>query len=134
MLKRYRDILLFTLAILVLLFFIGNTCPIENIVGIPCPGCNMFSALFWLFIKGNVSTALYFHPAVLFLVLYVGIILVLMIMYRKHWMNHMIFRISSIVFLMIFIGIYIYRMVVVFPQYPMQINEEAILMQLFHLI
>ena len=131
--KKYRDILLFAAAVVVLLFFIGNVCPLEHIIGVPCPGCNMFSALYWLFIKGDVVSAHYYHPAVWAFLLYIGITMLLFVRNKEKMVKTRGFRICTTLFLMVLLGVYIYRMFYIFPQAPMTLNEQAILLKLFHL-
>ena len=120
-------------ALIILLFFIGNLCPIEHIIGVPCPGCNMFTALYWLFIKGDIATAQYYHPAVWAFLLYILISFLLFLRYKEKMMNTKEFRICTFIFFAILIGVYIYRMIVLFPQYPMAINENALLIKIIHL-
>lgn len=64
------------------LFIFGNHCPIENIVGIPCPGCNMFSAIYWLLQK-DFTAAWFFHPVVFLLVPYLAVLDLLFVRKRE---------------------------------------------------
>ena len=130
--KKYHDLVVLGVGILILLFFVGNHCPIEHTLGIPCPGCNMFTALYWL-LKGNIAVANYFHPALLPFLLYVVLCICLYIKYKKNMKNNIYFKIATILFITIFIGVYIVRMFTIFPDMPMSFNEEAIFVKLFHL-
>lgn len=132
--KKYRDLIILALAICIMLFTIGSYCPIEHIFGIPCPGCNMFTALYWLFIKGDISTAQYFHPAVFPFLLYVVFVGALFIRYRDRVVSTSLFRIASIVFIVILLGVYVYRMIAIFPNPPMQFNHDALIVKVFHLL
>ena len=42
--------------LLLFLLFIGVYCPIQKIFGIPCPGCNMTTSLYYL-IQGNLKAS-----------------------------------------------------------------------------
>lgn len=118
----------------VLLFILGNVCPMEHITGFPCPGCNMFTALYWLFIKMDIQTAYYFHPAV-FAFVGCSILFIVCYVYYRSWEKvihnkYVIF--IGIMFMIVLLGVYIERMIYVFPQEPMVFNHKAILPQLFN--
>ena len=130
--KSYRNYVLLGIMIIASMFLFGNACPIERVIGIPCPGCNMFSALYWLFIKGNLAMAHYYHPAILPLLLYGALCLMLFIKDKEKMGKTALFRYSTSVFLVIFIVIYLYRMFTIFPDMPMMLNEDAVLIKLFH--
>ena len=74
------------------LFVFGSFCPMERIFGIPCPGCNMFSAIYWLW-KGNLSAAWYFHPAVFLLLPYAAVCAVLFVRNREGIVKGRVFRV-----------------------------------------
>ena len=46
--------------LLLFLLFIGVYCPIQKIFGIPCPGCNMTTSLYYL-IQGNLKASMFYH-------------------------------------------------------------------------
>ena len=72
LIKKHKPFLLATLLIAALylfLFAIGITCPIKYVLGISCPGCGMSRALFYLF-TWRPATALYYHPLVFLLPLF----------------------------------------------------------------
>lgn len=121
-----------TLLILFLVLFIfGSFCPIERIFGIPCPGCNMFSALYWL-LKGDVNAAWFFHPVVFLLLPYLIICVLLYVRDKGRFTENRAFRIMSAVLIAVMIGVYIWRMINVFPKYPMQLEEEAPVIRLLN--
>lgn len=132
--KQYRDIGILSIVVIAVLFLVGNLCPVEHIVGIPCPGCNMFTALYWLCIKGNLAVAQYYHPAILPFIIYGICVLLLYTRYQHKMLDHRYFKICSIIFLIIFISVYGYRMVNVFPDYPMSFNSDAFIIRLFHVL
>ena len=45
--KKKHDMILLGIVLLVVLILFGAYCPMEEIIGIPCPGCNMLTALYW---------------------------------------------------------------------------------------
>ncbi|MEF2784018.1 DUF2752 domain-containing protein [Erysipelotrichaceae bacterium HCN-30851] len=111
------------------LFVFGNHCPIEHVIGIPCPGCNMFSALYWLF-HGDFKSAYFFHPGVFLLVPYI------LFMGAGYWrkgsqvFSLRIYKCVTILFFGCLILIYIWRMITIFPDYPMQFNSRSFLYQI----
>lgn len=108
-------------------------CPLESMIGIPCPGCNMSTALYWLCVKHDVETAWFFHPVVFLLIPY---LIYASIVWIKHdiqgWRTKTV-RNISIVFLSILLICYVYRMLVVFPQWPMSFRKDAIIMRILSL-
>ena len=90
------------IAVLLFLFYrIGPGCPQQAFLGISCPGCGMTRAYLEL-IRGNVGGAFFYHPG-FFLV---PLALFLLLYQKKcRW-----FRAGLSVVLVLFIGIYLYRM------------------------
>lgn len=117
---------------LVIAFFLfyETWCPIERILGFPCPGCNMLSAIYHLF-RLDLCTALYFHPLVIVFVFYAFMELVFYLKYKSLHTKQA--RNLRIVFFVLLFLVYVYRMVTIFPNYPMQFNENAYLVKLFSL-
>lgn len=120
--KKGVKISVAVLGLVVFMFCYG--CPIQNWFGIPCPGCNMTTALYYL-ILGEIKTALFYHPLVLLLLL-VCILEVGLYYTYKRWDT----KYSKII-LMLFVGmlliVYVYRMVSIFPQKPMVYVQENML-------
>lgn len=114
------------------LFVFGSFCPMERILGIPCPGCNMFSAIYWL-CKGNLSAAWYFHPAVFLLLPYTVMCAVLFVRSWEDISQSRVFCVMSVLLLGIMLAVYLWRMLYVFPHAPMQLNEHAPLIRLLQL-
>lgn len=96
-------------------------CIFEHFLGIPCPGCNMTTALYY-FLKGNFKASFYFHP---FLVpTMISFILWIIFKYKKNTvMCNKILKIWVIGL----IGVYIYRMIFVFPNFPMGYQSDNFL-------
>lgn len=108
-------------------------CPLESIIGIPCPGCNMSTALYWLFIKHDVETAWFFHPVVFLLIPYLIYAGIVWIRQDIQGWRRKSFRYISTIFLTILVICYVYRMLTVFPQWPMTYNEDAIIVKIMSL-
>lgn len=109
-------------------------CPLENIIGIPCPGCNMSTALYWLLIKQDIQTACFFHPVVILLVPYLSYAGIVWIKKDMEGWKKKSFRNISIVFLSVLVICYVYRMITVFPAWPMTYHEDALFMKVISLV
>lgn len=117
--------ILTVIALAVAVFFLYETwCPLERIIGIPCPGCNMLSALYHL-LHGDIQTALFFHPLVIVFCFYALIEFILYLKYR-HFKSRPAFYLRAIFFTLLGL-VYIYRMLSVYPHYPMVYNENSML-------
>lgn len=111
--------------VLFLLIIIGYPCPIYTIIGIPCPGCGMTRSLIAL-IQGDLQKSFYFHvlciPTIVCAIVY---------FFNKTRRTHM-----GIIWCILMIGYYLYRMIVVFPHAPMHPNPHSwvhVFIQLFSL-
>ncbi|NBK97965.1 MAG: DUF2752 domain-containing protein [Erysipelotrichia bacterium] len=110
--------------IVAIFLFYETWCPFEQIIGIPCPGCNMLSACYHL-LHGDIKTALYFHPLVIVFCFYALLELICFVKYRT-LKNKPAYYLRIIFFTLLTI-VYIYRMCVLFPNYPMSYNENSLL-------
>lgn len=98
----------------------GTVCLIRGLIGIPCPSCGITRAIIAV-LNGNFIEAFKLHP--LFWMPFVTVILI--ILNRKYYKQILI---GAIV---IFIGVYIVRMSIFFPNIePMKYNKMAIINQL----
>lgn len=117
--------ILTAIALLIAVFFLYETwCPLERIIGIPCPGCNMLSALYHL-LHGDIEVALFFHPLVIVFSVYVILEMILYIKFhhfKSKYANYL-----RIIFMVLLVIVYLYRMITIFPNYPMAYNEESFL-------
>lgn len=117
--------ILTAIALLIAVFFLYETwCPLERIIGIPCPGCNMLSALYHL-LHGDIEVALFFHPLVIVFSVYVVLEMILYIKFhhfKSKYANYL-----RIIFMVLLVIVYLYRMITIFPNYPMAYNEESFL-------
>ncbi|WP_196001056.1 DUF2752 domain-containing protein [Clostridium sp. 1001271B_151109_B4] len=98
----------------------GTICLIRGLTGIPCPSCGITRAMIAV-LNGNFIEAFKLHP--LFWMPFA--IVILIILNRKYYKWILIGAIA------IFIGVYIVRMSIFFPDIePMKYNERAIINQL----
>jgi hypothetical protein len=106
-----------------------SACVFSAFTGIPCPGCGTtraFSALF----NGDFALSFHFHPMAIPLVF---VILFLIYIYFTHLKTpkHVTYVVWA--FFIMYISIYIIRMIMFFPdEEPMTIRENSVLPRLFH--
>ncbi|MFV0254935.1 MAG: DUF2752 domain-containing protein [Erysipelotrichaceae bacterium] len=133
MIKNYKllDIILVSVSLTLFILLFGVFCPTEKILGLPCPGCGMSSALYHLFFKFDVSTALYFHPLVLVCVLYFLIIGLSFI--KFHNFDNKIVKWATIIFAGLLLLVYIQRMITIFPDKPLSYNQDNLFSFLLNL-
>lgn len=126
-----KDNFIAILCIVLFIIITKGTCIIKAITGIPCPGCGLTRAHL-AFLKLDFKNAFYYHP--LFFIVIPFIIYV--IVSKKPLLGskrNEIFLYTIIATL--FIGVYIYRMLTLFPTTaPMDVNEYSILTKLFNFI
>lgn len=95
-------------------------CPLRNILGLPCPTCGLTRS-FKLFFTGHFYEAIIMHPLILsIIVLSVAFFLfryVLFIDYKN-------LKYLLIFTLIVCFGVYIYRIITVFPDKSPMIYEE----------
>lgn len=123
-----RFYLVFGLALAIGLSFhyllTNTTCLIRGSIGIPCPTCGLSRAYKFL-LRGDVLRAFKFHP--LFWLIPLVAIYVGYAWYTQRKMN----RYILLSILIIFIGVYLWRMMTYFPRVePMIINEKSYLFKL----
>lgn len=100
-------------------------CPIQRLTGFPCPGCNMTTALYYA-LKGDWQTSLYFH-ALLWPTLIIGLGLLILWRFHKYrWIHWLL-----VLWCLAMVGYYIYRMVWIFPQFPMAYDQSALVPLVF---
>lgn len=120
-----KDIVIFGCILISLLLF-DWICPFQHLTGIPCPGCMMTTALYYL-IQFDFETAFYFNPAIYILI--VGTVSYFFA--RNHKKVQKIIVILTIIS---WLGIYFYRMITIFPNYPMHYVEENRIHQIISMI
>lgn len=133
MVNRTIKFVVFCIVLIGYLWIFDLHCPMESILGIPCPGCNMSSALYWLLVKQDVETAYMFHPVVFLLIPYLMYVAIVWIRQGMQGFYKKSFRYISMLFVGVLLLCYVYRMITVFPQWPMQVNKEALLIKIISL-
>ena len=105
---------------LLLLFY---KCPIQSVTGLPCPGCNMKTSLYYL-LQFKFSLSLYYHALLIpTIVVFVWIVF----NYKNHEQTKKLLMIWAI-FMIVY---YIYRMIVYFPNSPMIYSKENLIYFIF---
>lgn len=94
----------------------STICLIRGIVGIPCPSCGISRAIISFF-NGNITMAFKYHP-----LFWMPFVVVLIIILNKKYYKEILIGV-----IIIFCGVYITRMAILFPNVePMKYNEKAI--------
>ena len=101
----------FWIGIAILVFVVDFPCPIQKLFGIPCPGCNMTTALYYL-LHGQLQLSLWYHAMLIPTIIAGGFILYFkdkpVIVKRILW----IWAIAMLLY-------YGYRMITIYPEAPM---------------
>ena len=114
------------IVLFLLLFFFGYHCPFQILTGLPCPGCNMTTSLYYL-LKGNVHASFFYHALLIPTIMTV----ILCLLFRK---NQKIIKWILIVWCSVMIVYYIYRMIAIFPNAPMYYDQTSILHKMYELL
>lgn len=104
-------------AIIILLLF--YRCPFQFITGLPCPGCNMKTSLYYL-LHGNIELSLYYHALCILTI----ILLSLAFLCRK---NKRIVKLILIIWCLSLVLYYVLRMIYIFPEAPMNYYDKSLL-------
>lgn len=114
-----------TLGIVLILFLLllSYKCPIQSVTGLPCPGCNMKTSLYYL-VHFKFSLSLYYHALLIpTIVVFVWIVF----NYKNHEQTKKLLMIWAILMIIY----YIYRMIVYFPNNPMMYSKENLIYFIF---
>ena len=114
-----------TLGIVLILFLLllFYKCPIQSVTGLPCPGCNMKTSLYYL-LHFKFSLSLYYHALLIpTIVVFVWIVF----NYKNHEQTKKLLMIWAI-FMIVY---YIYRMIVYFPNSPMIYSKNNLIYLIF---
>lgn len=116
-------IILFVLYILITYLLKIPNCLIKLICGYPCPGCGMtragISILKFDFVNAfNFNPLIYILPLVLFVIIFKEYSIVSKIYHQKiFWVSLLILTIS----------LYVYRMIFVYPEVPMNYDNRNLI-------
>lgn len=114
-----------TLGIVLILFLLllFYKCPIQTLTGLPCPGCNMKTSLYYL-LHFKFSLSFYYHALLIpTIVVFVWIVF----NYKNHEQTKKLLMIWAI-FMIVY---YIYRMIVYFPNSPMMYSKDNLIYFIF---
>ena len=114
-----------TLGIVLILFLLllFYKCPIQILTGLPCPGCNMKTSLYYL-LQFKFSLSLYYHALLIpTIVVFVSILF--------NYKNQERIKKLLIIWVVLMIVYYIYRMLVYFPNSPMVYNKNNLIYLIF---
>lgn len=114
-----------TLGIVLILFLLllFHKCPIQSVTGLPCPGCNMKTSLYYL-LHFKFSLSLYYHALLIpTIVVFIWIVF--------NYKNHEQTKKLLIIWAILMIIYYIYRMLVYFPNSPMMYSKENLIYFIF---
>lgn len=114
--------ILVLVGIVLLLLITDVGCVFKAVLGVPCPGCGQTRAWFALF-GGRMAEAFYWHP-----LFWLTPILLLLALVRNErvFTSRRLNALFWIVCLLLYVGVYIWRLVVLFPEHPpMDLNESA---------
>lgn len=126
--KKIFKIALLLLGLLAFLFLFDIGCIFRHITGFPCPGCGTTRALI-AFSQGKVVDAFYYHP-----LFWLSALLLAVGMLRGGilFKAPMLSKWSMIILLVIYITVYIMRMILLFPDKPpMDYNYHSLGYQIY---
>ena len=114
-----------TLGIVLILFLLllFYKCPFQFMTGLPCPGCNMKTSLYYL-LHFKFSLSLYYHA-----LLIPTIVVFIWIVFNHK--NQEQTKKLLIIWAILMIIYYIYRMLVYFPNSPMMYSKENLIYFIF---
>ena len=114
-----------TLGIVLILFLLllFYKCPIQTLTGLPCPGCNMKTSLYYL-LHFKFSESSYYHALLIpTIVVFVSILF--------NYKNQERIKRLLIIWAILMIVYYSYRMIVYFPNSPMVYNKNNLIYFIF---
>lgn len=114
-----------TLGIVLILFLLllFYKCPIQTLTGLPCPGCNMKTSLYYL-LQFKFSESIYYHALLIpTIVVFVCILF--------NYKNQERIKRLLIIWAILMIVYYIYRMIVYFPNSPMVYGKNNLIYFIF---
>lgn len=114
-----------TLGIVLILFLLllFYKCPTQTLTGFPCPGCNMKTSLYYL-LQFKFSESIYYHALLIpTIVVFVCILF--------NYKNQERIKKLLIIWAVLMILYYIYRMLVYFPNSPMVYDKNNLIYFIF---
>ncbi len=124
---KHKIIILMAMIIIIT----GGQCIIKKITGFPCPSCGVTRSLMSL-VRLDFYESFYYHPLSIFIV-----ISILYFIYSKKPMggSERAQKVIIIIFTVIILGTYIYRMYNFFPNIaPMDYNKASLFWKVYEFI
>lgn len=110
---------------------INTMCFFRNITGLPCPGCGLTRAGLALF-RGEIMQSLHYHPLLVPLVVIILLYLYSFFFYKRLYLFFSKNTIFWFLLGVIFIGAYLVRIFMYFPDIePMNYEEKSFFYNLF---
>lgn len=129
--RMFYGFLFFIVYVIATTLIFGHVSPSVIFFGLPCPGCGLTRAGL-LFLVGDFVGSFNMHPLLIPIVLFL-----LVALYVNFFRRDKISMLTTpaIILTVCTLGLYIYRMVVWFPnQEPMMVNYNSILHNIIYLI
>lgn len=115
------------LLLLLFLFIFGYACPFQRLTGIPCPGCNMMTSAYYLFVCHDLSVSLYYHALLIPTLCVLILCIVLTVFFKSKYINKML-----VIWAVFMLGYYIMRMILYFPHAPMIYDTSSVFYRILH--
>lgn len=128
---NFHSIVITFLIIIFFMWIFNVGCLFKSIIGIPCPGCGLTRATL-AFLRFDLTAAFRYHP-----LFWLVIPFLLLVIYSKKplFNSKKIEMIIYTVVILLFTGVYIYRMLTLFPNIePMTINNKSIFLSIISII
>lgn len=124
--EKNKEVLTIGLIIILLLLF-PYQCPVQHSIGIPCPSCNMTTSAYWFFLKGDIKTSLYYHAMLIPTCMTIGLLFITYLKKKYKWTRKILF-----IWAIVMIIYYLYRMIFIFPNPPMNFDDTSILTKIIY--
>lgn len=121
--KNWLLLILFLAFVLVTYFFKLPNCPFKLLIGYPCPACGLTRATFALF-RFDFVAAFNYNPLI-FILPIIGWIII----FKSRPLIEKIYKskVFWIVVGLLVIGVFILRFIFVYPNEPMEYNENNLI-------
>lgn len=119
--KKIKMIVVAYGALGLMILFFHYSCPFQSLTGLPCPGCNMTTALYY-FMNGNLESSLTYHAMLIPTIFCFLLLTCFYCMDLKKAFNFLLW-----VWVIGMLVYYIWRMITIFPSIPMVYDSDSLL-------